>query len=196
MGSQSVVLVNNRNIHPSSKMNRSLLNTLFAVSPLLVFVLRVPHVSATVPLVVGTATVLTAEQITALLAIGLAIKAVTLKAALITGASRGRGRRAAVDAAEEIFDIETLVELEEEDCYKRIFCAAGTGKVDNKNVNAVLELLEMDLTALQAPMSRGVEKFATAAAYGKLSRSVDKCENRYQCPLKLDLVQTLFPFQN
>merc|ERR1711963_815193 len=158
MGSQSVVLVNNRNIHPSSKMNRSLLNTLFAVSPLLVFVLHVPHVSATVPLVVGTATVLTAEQITALLAIGLAIKAVTLKAALIAGATRrGRGRRAAEDAAEEIFDIETLVELEEEDCYKRIFCAAGTGKVDNKNINAVLE------------------KFATAAAYGKLSRSVDKC---------------------
>ena len=179
------------------QMNRSHLNILFAVSPLLVFVLHVPHVSATVPLVVGTATVLTAEQITALLAIGLAIKAVTLKAALIAGATRrGRGRRAAEDAAEEIFDIETLVELEEEDCYKRIFCAAGTGKVDNKNINAVLELLEMDLTTLQAPMSRGVEKFVTAAAYGKLSRSVDKCENRYQCPLKLEVVQTLFPFQN
>merc|ERR1712107_551455 len=132
----------------------------------------------------------------ALLAIGLAIKAVTLKAALIAGATRrGRGRRAAEDVA-EIFDIETLVELEEEDFYKRIFCAAGTGKVENKNINAVLELLEMDLTALRAPMSRGVEKFATAAAYGKLSRSVDKCENRYQCPLKLDVVQTLFPFQN
>merc|ERR1712107_835051 len=116
MGSQSAVLVNNRNIHPSSKMNRSLFNTLFAVSPLLVFVLHVPRVPATVPLVVGTATVLTAEQITALLAIGLAIKAVTLKAALIAGATRrGRGRRAAEDVAEDIFDIETLVELEEED---------------------------------------------------------------------------------
>merc|ERR1711953_474424 len=125
---------------------------------------------------------------------GLAIKVVAIKAALIGGALAGRrrGRRAAEPSAQEIYDIETLVELEEEDCYKRIFCAAATEKLDNINVSNVLQLLEKDLTRLNAPLSLGAEKFLTAANYGKLSRSVEKCENRYRCPLKLDLVQTLF----
>ena len=69
-------------------------------------------------------------------------------------------------------------------------------RLENENVNGILNLLAMDLTELQAPMSRGAEKFLTAAAYGKLSRSVEKCEHRYECPLKLDTIQNLFPFQN
>ena len=65
-------------------------------------------------------------------------------------------------------------------------------RLENINVSNVLQLLERDLTRLNAPLSRGAEKFLTAANYGKLSGSVEKCENRYQCPLKLDVVQTLF----
>ena len=63
---------------------------------------------------------------------GLGLKVVALKAGLLAGvASRGRGRRAAekvteLEADQEIFDIEDLVKLEEEDCFKRIFCAAAT----------------------------------------------------------------------
>merc|ERR1712203_1155298 len=53
-------------------------------------------------------------------------------------------------------------------------------------------VLEKDLTRLSAPLSRGAEKFPTAANYGELAGSVEKCENRYRCPLKLDAVQTLF----
>ena len=66
--------------------------------------------------------------------------------------------------------------------------------MENKNVNAILSLLSVDLDRLTAPLSRGAEKFVTAASYGKLSRSVDKCEARYGCPLKLDTIQTLYPF--
>ena len=65
-------------------------------------------------------------------------------------------------------------------------------RLDNINVSNVLQLLEKDLTRLNAPLSRGAEKFLTAANYGKLAGSVEKCENRYRCPLKLDVVQTLF----
>merc|ERR1712170_72579 len=180
----------------NNKMSHSVISVTFATCLLLLAVFHVPHVQATVPLVVGTATILTAEQFSAIFAIGLAIKAISLKANLIAASSRGRGRRAAEISAQEIFDIETLVELEEEDCFKRIFCAAATNKVKNVNVNGILDLLERDLSQLQAPLSRGAEKFLSAASYGKLSRNVDKCENRYQCPIKLDMVQTLFPSQN
>ena len=192
-------------------MGRTLLYAGLSLSPLLLSLFLSPGTEATAPLVVGTATVLTANQIGALIAIGLAIKAVTLKAGLLAAASRRRGRREVEPAAREIYDIETIVELEEEDCFKRIFCAAATGKyvnysgenvkrnfdnflfrLENIQVSSVLQLLEKDLTRLNAPLSRGAEKFLTAAKYGELSGSVEKCENRYQCPLKIDVVQTLF----
>ena len=110
-------------------MGRSLMYASLCVAPLLLSVLLTPSVTGTAPLVVGTATILTANQLGALIAVGLAIKVVAIKAALIGGALAGRrGRRAAEPSAQEIYDIETLVELEEEDCYKRIFCAAATEK--------------------------------------------------------------------
>ena len=110
-------------------MARSLLYAGLSLSPLLLSLLLVtPGTEATAPLVVGTATILTANQIGALIAIGLAIKAVTLKAGLLAAASRRRGRREAESSAREIYDIETIVDLEEEDCFKRIFCAAATEK--------------------------------------------------------------------
>ena len=110
------------------QMGRTLLYAGLSLSPLLLSVLLCPGTEATAPLVVGTATVLTANQIGALIAIGLAIKAVTLKAGLLAAASRRRGRREAEPSAGEIYDIETIVQLEEEDCFKRIFCAAATEK--------------------------------------------------------------------
>ena len=111
-------------------MGRSLMYASLCVAPLLLSVLLTPSVTGTAPLVVGTATILTANQLGALIAVGLAIKVVAIKAALIGGALAGsrRGRRAAEPSGQEIYDIETLVELEEEDCYKRIFCAAATEK--------------------------------------------------------------------
>ena len=67
-------------------------------------------------------------------------------------------------------------------------------RLKNKNVNAILSLLSVDLVTLTAPLSRGAEKFVTAAGFGELSRSVEKCEARYACPLKLEAIQKLYPF--
>ena len=67
-------------------------------------------------------------------------------------------------------------------------------RLKNKNVNAILELLSVELATLTAPLSRGAEKFVTAAGFGKLSQSVEKCEARYECPLKLESIQKLYPF--
>lgn len=111
-------------------MGRSLLYAGLVLSPLLLSVFFTPGSEATVDIVVGTATVLTANQIGALIAVGLAIKVVALKASLLAAAARrgGRGRREAEPSVREIYDIETIVDLEEEDCFKRIFCAAATEK--------------------------------------------------------------------
>ena len=116
-------------------MGRSLALAGLCLAPLLLSVILPPGVSGVspvfAPLAVGT--VLTANQLGALVAVGLAIKVVAIKAALVAGAlndRRGgrRGRRSAEPSPLEVYDIETLVELEEEDCYKRIFCAAATEK--------------------------------------------------------------------
>merc|ERR1719468_611467 len=180
-------------LYNQHKMQRSVLSLVL----LLLAVVQVPRVSGTGDIVIGTATVLTANQLGALAVLGLGLKVVALKASLL--ASRGRGRRAAeevteLEAIQEVFNIEALVELEEEDCFKRIFCAAGTNTLKNKNVTAMLSLLSVDLATLTAPMSRGAEKFVTAAAFGKLSQNVEKCEARYACPLKLESIQKLYPF--
>merc|ERR1719468_1124144 len=177
-------------LYNQHKMQRSVLSVVL----LLLAVVHVPWVSGTVDIVIGTATILTANQLGALAVLGLGLKVVALKASLL--ASRGRGRRAAdevteLEAIQEVFNVEALVELEEEDCFKRIFCAAGTNTLKNKNVNA---MLSVDLATLTAPMSRGAEKFVTAASFGKLSQSVEKCEARYECPLKLEAIQKLYPF--
>merc|ERR1712129_605952 len=101
-----------------------------------------------------------------------------------------RGRREAVN--EEIYNIETLVELEEEDCYKRIICAAASGQLANHKIVNILTLLEKDLTGLNAPLSRGAEKMVEAAIYGEIRKNVQKCESRYQCFIKLDTIDQLF----
>ena len=130
----SIAMTHVASLTPCFQMRRSLFHVIFAASPLLLALLPVCQVGGTVPLVVGTATVLTANQVSALVAIALGIKVLGLKASLLAGATRGgRGRRAAeevseVEADAEMFDIEALVELEESDCYKRIFCAAATEK--------------------------------------------------------------------
>ena len=96
-----------------------------AVPALVLVVLWVTPTQATVPLVVGTATVLTASQVSALIAIGLLAKIGGIVKGGLFAASR-RGRRSTTQ--EEIFNLETIVELEEEQCYKRLFCAAASGE--------------------------------------------------------------------
>merc|ERR1712061_831024 len=160
-----------------------------AVVPLVLLIVCLPPAQSTVPLVVGTATVLTASQVSALVAIGLLVKIGALVKGGVVAATSRRGRREAPE--EEIFNIETIVELEEEQCYKRLFCAAATGELENKRYKMILKLLEQDQSVLSAPVSRGAQKIIEAARYGEIRKSVEKCENRYQCALKLDTIDKL-----
>ena len=99
---------------------------LSAIIPLVLLAFCIPSAQGTFPLVVGTATILTAQQLSALFAVGLLAKIGGIVGGGILAAKSRRGRREAT--REEIFNIETLVELEEEQCYKRLFCAAASGE--------------------------------------------------------------------
>merc|ERR1719337_408673 len=154
----------------------------------LVLLQQVPTSNGTVAftLASGTTTLLslTAAQSTALAAVAV----LGIKAKLIGGylLSR-RGKR----SAEEVPTIETLANLEVEDCYKRVICAASTGEVENPQVQNVLALFNPQ-QFMQAPVSHKAMKFVEAARYGGSRRSVAKCEHRYTCSLGMDVLKDLF----
>ena len=153
----------------------------------LVLLQQMPTASGTYALTLTTGATtllsLTAAQSTALAAVGLlGIKAKLLAVAL----SRRRGKRSADD--EEMPTIETFATLEVEDCYKRVICAASTGKVENPQVQNVLALFD----TVRAPLSHKAMKFVEAARYGGSRRSVAKCEHRYTCSLGMDILKDLF----
>merc|ERR1712088_313735 len=167
---------------PQYKMFRPLFFVPLAIA--LVLLQQVPTSSGTVAftLASGTTTLLslTAAQSTALAAVAV----LGIKAKLIGGylLSR-RGKRS---AEEEVPTIETFANLEVEDCYKRVICAASTGEVQN-----VLALFNHQ-QFMQAPLSHKAMKFVEAARYGGSRRSVAKCEHRYTCSLGMDILQDLF----
>merc|ERR1712141_865437 len=115
--------------HPTAKfkMFRPLLCVPLAIA--LVLLQQVPTASGTFAIagtIGGTAITLTAAQTTALAAV--ALLGVKLKLVGAYLLSR-RGKRSAEE--EEVPTIETFATLEVEDCYKRVICAASTGKVEN-----------------------------------------------------------------
>merc|ERR1712156_352582 len=61
------------------------------------------------------------------------------------GSNYRRGKRSVEDVEEENFTIESLVDLEVEDCYKRVICAASTGELDNPMVQNVLAIFNTDI---------------------------------------------------
>ena len=168
--------------------------------------MQIPTTSGTVAITVG-AVALTAAQTTALAAvaalgigaklagIGIGAGVAGLGAALLSQAgssrrsSRRRGKRYAEE--EEVPSIETFANLEVEDCYKRVICAASTGEVENPQVQNVLALFN-PVQLMQAPLSQKAMKFVEAARYGQVRRSVAKCEHRYTCSLGMDILQDLF----
>merc|ERR1712083_784275 len=121
--------------HPTAKfkMFRPLLCVPLAIA--LVLLQQVPTASGTFAIagtIGGTAITLTAAQTTALAAV--ALLGVKLKLVGAYLLSR-RGKRSAEE--EEVPTIETFATLEVEDCYKRVICAASTGKVENPQVQRV-----------------------------------------------------------
>merc|ERR1712072_1637770 len=170
--------------HPTAKfkMFRPLLCVPLAIA--LVLLQQVPTASGTFAIagtIGGTAITLTAAQTTALAAV--ALLGVKLKLVGAYLLSR-RGKRSAEE--EEVPTIETFATLEVEDCYKRVICAASTGKVQN-----VLALFN-PVQYMRAPLSHKAMKFVEAARYGGSRRSVAKCEHRYTCSLGMDVLKDLF----
>merc|ERR1711922_106004 len=94
------------------------------------------------------------------------------------GSNYRRGKRSVEDVEEENFTIESLVDLEVEDCYKRVICAASTGELDNPRVQNVLAIFNTDLVQ-DTNISNKAMKFVEAARYGGSLRNVAKCEQRY-----------------
>ena len=187
-------------VKPSSKLNiievflfPQMFRPLFFVPLAIALVLlqQVPTSSGTVAftLASGATTLvsLTAAQSTALAAVAI----LGIKAKLIGGylLSRRRGKRSAQEG--EVPTIETFANLEVEDCYKRVICAASTGEVENPQVENVLALFNPQ-QFMQAPLSHKAMKFVEAARYGGSRRSVAKCEHRYTCSFGMDVLQDLF----
>merc|ERR1712123_447634 len=129
---------------------------------------------------------LTAAQVSTIAALGVLAKLGGLGAGL---ALSRRGRR---QADKEEITLEMLTNIEPDDCYKRVICAASTGKVDNKKMRNILKFFSEDVSITRAPISKQALKFVEAARYGEIRKSVAKCEHRYQCSLPLDIIQQLF----
>ena len=82
------------------------------------------------------------------------------------GSNYRRGKRSVEDVEEENFTIESLVDLEVEDCYKRVICAASTGELDNPRVQNVLAIFNTDDLVQDNNISNKAMKFVEAARYG------------------------------
>eukprot|EP00090_Calanus_glacialis_P041356 TRINITY_DN728_c0_g1_i2.p1 TRINITY_DN728_c0_g1~~TRINITY_DN728_c0_g1_i2.p1 ORF type:complete len:171 (-),score=49.06 TRINITY_DN728_c0_g1_i2:48-560(-) len=159
--------------------------------PALLVVFHLPADDATFALTLTSAAgatllSLTAAQVSTIAALGVLAKLGGLGAGL---ALSRRGRR---QADQEEITLEMLTNIEPEDCYKRVICAASTGKVDNQKMRSVLKLFSEDISIMRAPISKQALKFVEAARYGEIRKNVAKCEHRYQCSLPMDIIQQLF----
>ena len=135
--------------------------------PVLLVVFHLPADDATFALTLTSAAgatllSLTAAQVSTIAALGVLAKLGGLGAGL---ALSRRGRR---QADQEEITLEMLTNIEPEDCYKRVICAASTGKVDNQKMRSVLKLFSEDISIMRAPISKQALKFVEAARYGEI----------------------------
>merc|ERR1712006_8576 len=168
----------------------------------LILLLQVHLDEATFALTIGAgagALALTAGQVTALAGLGVLTKlsgvvgGVLLSRALSSRSSsrRSHGRRYGKRSAEaEEIEIDValnmLTEMEPEHCYKRIICAASTGKYYNQKLEGIMSLVNEEGAKLRAG------KFVAAAQYGRQQGDVAKCQHRYQCAADLEIIQSFF----
>ena len=108
-------------------------------------------------------------------------------AGLLVSRLNNRGSRALKEEELELeVTLKMLAEMEPEHCYKRIICAANTGKYYNQKLDGIMRLIS---SKTADPLAT---KFLAAAQYGDLARDVGKCEYRYQCSMDMDFIQTYF----
>merc|ERR1711981_464138 len=160
------------------------------LSTALILLLQVHQDMATIPITIGAVgaagtIALTAPQVTGIAALAILTKLGGIAGGLLLSralSNRGSsGRRYGKRSVEG-----EVVEMEPEHCYKRIICAANTGKYYNQKLDGVMSLINEKATDLRA------SKFLAAAQYGFIAKDVAKCQHRYQCSMDLEFIQTVF----
>ena len=86
--------------------------------------------------------------------------------------------------------LELLPTLEVDDCYKRVICSASSGQIKDPKITDILKLFQPS-QEMQPPLSHQARKFVEAAQYGKVRKSVAKCEQRYVCTVAMELIEQL-----
>merc|ERR1711936_347949 len=103
--------------------------------------------------------------------------AILLKAgALLYLNQQGRSKRSA-EESDAIFT--TIAAAEPASCVKQLICDIATGTKPSEN-DIILSLFNND-----TPVTSPKFDFAVAATLGKQLKSVEACELRYTCPVKL-----------
>merc|ERR1712243_186032 len=148
-----------------------------------------PPTSATfaVALTAGEVATVTAVALLAKLG-GLAAGAYLTSQANVRRSSR-RGRRD-TEQTPEVPSLELLPSLEVDDCYKRVICSASSGQIKDQKMTDILLMIQ-PRKEFQPPLSNKARKFVEAAQYGKITKSVAKCEHRYICSLPVELLEKL-----
>merc|ERR1712193_65057 len=107
-----------------------------------------------------------------------------LKGALLGAVAARRGKRSAVEQEEEgVYAI--LAAQEPAQCYRRLICDLSAGAIPDNDKLVTLFNGEV------SPVSAKFE-FASAAKVGKMVKSAQACEVRYNCPLNTNEIQKLF----
>merc|ERR1712203_6082 len=174
------------------------------LSTALILLLQVHQDMATFPITIGAVgaagtIALTAPQVTAIAGLAVLTKIAGVAGGLLLsralanrGGSRRGGRRYGKRSVQEEEELELevtlkmLSEMEPEHCYKRVICAANTGKYYNQKLDGIMSLINEKATDLRA------SKFLAAAQYGFIAKDVAKCQHRYQCSMDLEFIQTVF----
>merc|ERR1712072_783922 len=103
--------------------------------------------------------------------------AILLKAAALLHLSESSRKKRSAEENDAIFT--TIAAAEPASCVKQLICDIATGTKPSEN-DVILSLFEND-----TPVSSPKFDFAIAATLGKQLKSVEACELRYTCPVKL-----------
>merc|ERR1711971_938208 len=151
----------------TSKMRSAVL----PIFSLLLAFLAVPYVEGTVALTIG-ATTLSATTVSALAGLkllgvsaGLLLGRVASRAGGTSTRSHRRGKRSPNKVDEALALTKATASLEQQQCFRRIFCAMATNQVKVHS-----------LSALSNVVKEFPGKFADASKFGALMQDVSKCE--------------------
>jgi len=96
----------------------------------------------------------------------------------------------AAKAEETWKNFEMIAAMKPEECYERILCSAATGKLRNKVLVEMLDIVNGAM-ALR-PGSTYTRTYRQAESLGSSRQDIEKCEYRYQCSLSMDVLNQIF----